>query len=309
MKIPPRVVRVGLRATRPIFATRRLEMSTKRRMVDALAGASRLPAGAVVDSGYLAGVRIESVTPLTVRRDRVLLFLHGGGYASGSARGYRAFGGILAAAAGMRAVIPDYRLAPEHPFPAALDDAFAVYEALLEQSAAGTISQIVVAGDSAGGGLALALAQRVRDAGLPAPSALGLICPWLDLASDHSAARSPAKDPIITPALLADWCKPYVATADPTHPGISPVYGDLRSLPPMVIHSAADDPIAADSDKLEVAFGRTASTGLLVHRKYMNRWHDFHLQVGYLADADSAIADLGSQLDDLAANTSATMSA
>lgn len=259
---------------------------------------SKIPAGAVVESGNLGGVPIETVTPSNARRDRVLLFLHGGGYASGSAAGYRAFGGTLAAAAGMRAVIADYRLAPEHPYPAAYDDAFAVYGALLEQAAAGEISQIVVADDSAGGGLTLALAQRVRDAGLPAPVALGLICPWLDLALDSAARRVKRQDPIIIPELVSEWTTFYVGNSDPTLPSISPIYGDLHSLPPIAMHSADLDPLSADADKLEGEFGRTPTTGLLTHRKYMNRWHDFHLQIGFIADADRAVAELGAQLRD-----------
>ncbi len=110
---------------------------------------------------------------------------------------------------------------------------------------------IAVAGDSAGGGLTLALAQRIRETSLSAPAALGSICPWLDLVVDQTAARSPGKDPIIIPSLITEWCEFYVGTCDAADPRISPLRGDLASLPPIVMHSAGDDLLAVDADNLE----------------------------------------------------------
>lgn len=290
MRVSPSILRAGLRALRPLFTTDRLSLSSKRRVVDAIAGASKVPAGVIVGSTALAGVPIERVTPPNARPDSAILFLHGGGYASGSARGYRGLAGALAAAAGMQVVVADYRLAPEHPFPAALDDALDVYRALLAQ-----VTRIAVAGDSAGGGLTLALAQRIRDASLPVPAALGLICPWLDLAVDQAAARSAVKDPLIIPSLTTEWCTFYAGKHDAREPGISPIHGNLASLPPIVMHSAGDDPLAVDADRLEREIA-AQSSGRLIHRRYTNRWHDFHLQVGFLADADHAVGLFGGQL-------------
>jgi acetyl esterase/lipase len=281
---------------RPVFTSKRLSMAHKRRGVDFIASASRLPAGVVVEADSLAGVPVERVMPPNAAPDRALLFFHGGGYASGSARGYRGFAGNLAAAAGLQVVVADYRLAPENPFPAAWDDALGVYRALLEQ-----VSNVAVAGDSAGGGLALALAQRVRELSLPAPPALGLICPWLDLAVDQAAARSPGKDPLIIPALISEWCEFYVGTCEADDPRISPVHGDLTSLPPIVMHSAGDDPLAADADRLECEIAVRSAGGLLIHRRFTKRWHDFHLQVGFLVDADRAVELFGTQLAGLVA--------
>lgn len=296
MKIPPAVLRVGLRSLRSVFTSGRISMAHKRRVVDLIAGASKVPSGVTAESDSLAGVAVERLTPLAARPDGVILFLHGGGYASGSARGYRGLAGALATASGMRVVVADYRLAPEHPFPAALDDALDVYRALLDQGAA-----IAVAGDSAGGGLTLALAQRIRDMSLPEPAALGLICPWLDLAVDQAATRPAAKDPLIIPSLIAEWCTFYAGTYDAREPGISPIYGNLTALPPILMHSAGDDPLAVDADKLERELARQSSDGLLIHRRFTKRWHDFHLQVGFLADADEAVALFGAQLADLIA--------
>lgn len=296
MRMPPIILRTGLRALRPLFTSARLSMTSKRRAVDFIAGVSKLPAGVIAEASSLGAVPVELIAPRDLPSDRVILFLHGGGYASGSARGYRGLAGALAVASGLRVVVADYRLAPEHPFPAALDDALDVYRALLGQGGA-----IAVAGDSAGGGLTLALAQRIRDMSLPAPAALGLICPWLDLAVDRAATRPPAKDPLIIPSLIAEWCTFYAGTHDAREPGISPVYGNLASLPPIVMHSAGDDPLAVDADKLERELALQSSGGLLIHRRFTKRWHDFHLQVGFLADADDAVALFGAQLADLIA--------
>lgn len=295
MQIPPTVLRAGLRALRPLFTTDRLSLTSKRRIVEVIAGASKLPPGVAVESTTLAGVPVERVIPPNARPNGAILFLHGGGYASGSARGYRGLAGALSVAAGMEVMVADYRLAPEHPFPAALDDALVVYRAMTAQ-----VTTIAVAGDSAGGGLTLALAQRIRDASLPAPAALGLICPWLDLAVDRDAARSAGKDPLIVPSLTAEWCTFYAGTHDARDPGISPVHGNLASLPPIVMHSAGDDPLSVDADELERKL--TAQSGSpLTHRRYTNRWHDFHLQVGFLGDADRAVELFGRQLAEVVA--------
>lgn len=293
MRVPPTILRAGLRALRPLFTTDRLPLTTKRRFVDMIAGASKVPAGVVVECTALAGLPVERVTPPNTRPDSTILFLHGGGYASGSARGYRGLAGAVAAAAGMEVVVADYRLAPEHPFPAALDDALDVYRALLTQA-----TTIAVAGDSAGGGLALALAQRIRDTSLPAPAALGLICPWLDLALDQAGARSAGKDPLIIPSLTTEWCTFYAGNRDAREPGISPIRGDFASLPPIIMHSAGDDPLAADANALERQM-TARSSGPLIHRRYAHRWHDFHLQVGFFAEADHAVGLFGRQLTEL----------
>ncbi|OMC07274.1 alpha/beta hydrolase fold domain-containing protein [Mycolicibacterium fortuitum] len=295
MQVPPIILRAGLRAMRPLFTTDRLSLASKRRIVEVIAGASKVPVGVAVESTTLAGVPVERLSPPNSRPDSAILLLHGGGYASGSARGYRGLAGALAVAAGIEIVVADYRLAPEHPFPAALDDALQVYRAMTAQA-----TTIAIAGDSAGGGLTLALAQHIRDAALPAPAALGLICPWLDLGLDQGGARPAQKDPLIVPSLTTEWCAFYAGSHDAREPGISPLHGSLASLPPIVMHSAGDDPLSVDADALERKL--TAQSGSpLTHRRYTNRWHDFHLQVGFLDDADRAVELLGRQLAEVVA--------
>jgi epsilon-lactone hydrolase len=222
-----------------------------------------------------------------------LIYLHGGAYALGSARGYRGLVAHLAAAAGMTALIPDYSRAPEAQYPIALEEMVAVYSRLLEDGLDPKMT--VIAGDSAGGGLTLALAMALRDRGLAAPAALGLICPWADLAIDVDEMRPLLRDPLILPSMTAEWAPRYAGSFDPRLPGISPVYGDMTDLPPIVMQTAGDDPISVDADKIEIACA-ASKTALLDHRRFDSMWHDFHLQVSLLPEARDAIADLGAKL-------------
>src|SRR5205085_11204560 len=155
-----------------------------------------------------------------------ILFLHGGGYVSGSPKLYRHITWRIAAAAQARLAAIAYRLAPEHPFPAALDDAVAAWRGLLAEGA--EPKQCVVMGDSAGGGLALALALRLRDEGGPAPAVIVALSPWTDLAiTGASCRRNAAADPILNGQDLVPMAAHYLAGADPHDPYVSPLYGDV----------------------------------------------------------------------------------
>ena len=154
---------------------------------------------------------------------------------------------------------------------------------------------LVIVGDSAGGGLALSLAMALRDRGIPGPAAIGLICPWADLAIDIDGGRPMTCDPLINPSMAAEWVPRYVGEHDPHLPGISPARGDMAGLPPIVLHSAGDDPLCIDADKIEKAAAE-AGTGFVEHRRFDDLWHDFHLQAGVLAEADEAINDMGARL-------------
>lgn len=164
----------------------------------------------------------------------LVLYLHGGGYVVGSAQGYRGLAGEVARAAGMDALVIDYRLAPEHPFPAAVDDALAAYRALLEDGR--SPGSIVIAGDSAGGGLALALLVALREAGDPMPAAAFLISPWADLTcSSPSIEGKRAEDVTLTPEGLAGCAAHYLGGRDRAHPLASPALTDLSGLPPLLV--------------------------------------------------------------------------
>src|SRR5213596_3018365 len=175
----------------------------------------------------------EWLAPPSVRADVVVLYLHGGGYVIGSPRSHRHLAAAIARAASAQALSLDYRLAPEHPFPAALDDAVAAYQWLLGQGV--TPGRVVLAGDSAGGGLTVAALIALRERGLPRPAAGVCISPWVDLAcSGASYATKAATDPIVTRDGVAELAQAYVGHGDPKAPLASPLFADLRHLPPLL---------------------------------------------------------------------------
>ena len=236
--------------------------------------------------GSVAG---EWLRPRGTAGSGALLYLHGGGYCVLSAATHRGLAARIAAAIGVPAFVPDYRLAPEYPYPAALDDAIDAYRGLLARGI--PHQRIAIAGDSAGGGLALALAMAVRDRGLPAPAVVGLICPWLDLERDISRMRPSApREPILRPQLLARWAEAYVGEHDPAEPGISPINGDLTALPPVVLHYASDDLLVDDGERLGAALDSAEA-----HR-FEGLWHDFHTLAGALPGAGAAVREFGESL-------------
>jgi epsilon-lactone hydrolase len=293
MRINKRVIRAGLRASRPLFASHRISVDGKRALFDAFTSAARPPKGTRFERITIAGVPVERVLPSKGGTNGTLIYLHGGAYALGSAKGYRGLVAHLATAAGMTALIPDYSRAPEVRYPVALEEMVAVYSQLLEDGL--DLKITVIAGDSAGGGLTLALAMALRDRGIAAPAALGLICPWANLAIDVDELRPTLRDPLILPSMTAAWAPQYAGTVDPMLPGISPVYGDMRDLPPIVIHTAGDDPIRCDASDIAKAVA-AAGAPAVDHRVFENLWHVFHLQVSVLPEAREAVADLGAKL-------------
>lgn len=239
----------------------------------------------------LRGVPADRIEPRGATDGTALLYLHGGGYCLGSAAAYRQLTTRLARDLGAVTWVIDYRLAPEHPFPAGLDDALAAYRALVETG----VSRVLVAGDSAGGGLTLALTLAAQEEGLPAPAALGLISPWLDLTEEEAARRPTSpREPFITPRMLADWAPAYAGRQDRDHPLVSPIFADLAGLPPIVLDSSADDLIVGDGLKLVERV--RAADGDVDHRHHVGLWHVFHLLAGWPL-ASGAVRDFARRLD------------
>jgi epsilon-lactone hydrolase len=213
----------------------------------------------------------------------VILYLHGGGYVSGSPASHRAVTGHLAARCDARVFAADYRLAPEHPFPAALDDALAAYRGLLAERV--NPGNIVIAGDSAGGGLSVATALRLRELALPLPRALILFSPWTDLGLGHLLLE--ADEVLLTQPWLREGARAYLGTQDAGHPLASPVVAQLHGLPPTLIQVGTDEILLDDSRRLHE---RLAAAGLVTRlEEFPGRWHVFHLFAGILADADRAL--------------------
>jgi monoterpene epsilon-lactone hydrolase len=184
---------------------------------------------------------------------RVLLFLHGGGYELGSLRSDGELAARLGRASGMRVLFPEYRLAPEHPFPAAIDDVLAVWRWLRTDQDLSARS-IAVAGDSAGGGLAVALLVAIRDAEDALPAAAALMSPTVDLTSSGASMTERAdQDPFSTPALLRQLASSYLAGADPKTPLASPLFASLAGLPPLLVLVGTADLLLSDSERLAAA--------------------------------------------------------
>ena len=226
--------------------------------------------------------------PHGVARDApVLMYLHGGGFTLGSPRTHAALAAHLAQAAGMRAVLPRYRLAPEHPFPAARVDILAAYARLVD---AGT-PPAALAGDSAGGCLALLAAQHARDSGWPMPRALGLIGPIADLSADIGASIATARDEMLIPPQWPVRIRAaYLRGHDPADPAVSPLKGDLTGLPPTLIQASAEEALADEARRLVAAMDDAR----------LDLWpglpHVWHIHAGRAAAADRALARLGAFL-------------
>src|SRR3954466_15392896 len=199
------------------------------------------------------GVPAHWLTAPGADADRVLLFLHGGGYQLGSLRSDGELAARLGRASGMRVLFPEYRLAPEHPFPAAIDDVRAVWRWLRTDQQLSARS-LAVAGDSAGGGLAVALLVATRDAGDALPAAAVLMSPTVDLTSSGASMTDRAdEDPISTPALLRQLASDYLAGADPKTPLASPLFASLSGLPPLLVQAGTADLLLSDSERLAEA--------------------------------------------------------
>lgn len=202
--------------------------------------------GMKVTAASLGGVAGEWVEPQTNPNGRVLLYLHGGGYFACSPRTHRPYTASFARL-GFRVYAPDYRLAPEHLFPAAVDDAVAVYRALRESVGQ---APIAIGGDSAGGGLSLATMLRLKDEGDPLPYAAVLFSPLTDLAgSGGSRDSNSQRCAMFYSAGLHRVVEFYVPDGDPRHPLASPLYGDLHGLPPLLIHAGSSETLLDDSTK------------------------------------------------------------
>jgi acetyl esterase/lipase len=206
----------------------------------------------------IPGERIESPNST----DAALLYLHGGGYFGCSAKTHRPVT-VWFAQHGFRVFAPNYRLAPENPFPAAVDDALAVYRGLLADGH--SPQRIVVAGDSAGGGLALSLMLALRAAGTPLPAAAALFSPWTDLAATGESIRTnAARCAMFNGADIGPSAHYYLGNTDPRNPLASPLYADLSGLPPLLIHVGADECLRDDSTRVAE---KAAAAGVSVELK------------------------------------------
>jgi monoterpene epsilon-lactone hydrolase len=248
------------------------------------------PAGTETLRAMLGGVPARRIATPWSLADRHILFLHGGGYVTGSPELYRHITWRIASAARARVAAVDYRLAPEHPFPVALDDAVAAWRGLLAEGADPRRAAIV--GDSAGGGLALALGLRLRDAGERLPAAIVALSPWTDLAlTGDSLRRNAASDPMQNAADLPFLAAQYLAGADPRDPYASPLYGDPTGLPPSLIQVGSDEILRDDAVRMaERMRGAGCAVELEIWPRMPHVWHAF---AWVLPEARRAIERIG----------------
>lgn len=221
------------------------------------------------------GIPAEWISTDQSSAEILLLYLHGGGYVSGSPRTHRRLIGEIARAAGVRVLAPDYRLGPEFAFPAAVEDAWSVYWWLLEQGV--NPSRLVIAGDSAGGGLTVALLLALREAGMPLPAAAVCLSPWFDLALHGATLISNDSRDYLSRHAINAAAAMYLGATDPHTPLASPLYADLRGLPPLLIQAGTAEMLLDDARR----FARRAAQAdvpveLELWENMVHVWHFLH---------------------------------
>ncbi len=271
-----------------------LSTREQRRRIETLAHlVIRPPAGATQEPVRVGALEAEWIAPLKSNSATAILYLHGGGYTLCSPATHRGVTGAIALASKCRLLVPDYRLAPEHPFPAALEDALAAYRWLLAEGFAP--QHIAIGGDSAGGGLTVATAISLREAGEPLPAALFLLSPWTDLTfSGESHRTRRAVDPIfgdVDESMGPAFAPAYLGRESPSNPLISPLLADLRGLPPTIIHVGDDEILLDDSTRLAEKM-KAASVDVRI-RVWDGLWHVFQAFAPFLPESRQSVAEIG----------------
>lgn len=252
------------------------------------------PRGYKTKKQTIAQVPTVHIQPKTTQSGLSILYLHGGGYVVGSSKSHTKLAAQIGHAAQAQVWLPEYRLAPEHTSPAAIEDVITVYKALLAQGQ--DPKKLVIAGDSAGGGLSLSTAIAIRDAGLPLPASLVLLSPWVDLSLSGSTMKThAAQDAMLSENWLA-WCaKNYCGQKSGTDPTCSPLYADLTGLPPILIHVGTEEVLLDDAKRLAE---QTEKYGIPTNLKVYDRvGHVFQFHAGILNESNDSIERIGQFID------------
>ena len=249
----------------------------------------KLPKDLSLERTEINSILAEWVTHKNADPDKVILYLHGGGYVAGTLAGYRLLCGTLSEATGMRVLMPEYRLAPDYPFPAALEDSLSVYAWLLTNGF--SAENIIIAGDSAGGGLTLATTLAIRDEGRDLPAALVCLSPWTDLSfSGASHQINAEKEVVLHPDNLRLWAEKYLGFADPRTPHISPAFADMNNFPPMLIQVGSEE-VFLDDARMVAENAQSAGVDVTL-TVYEGMWHAWQA-IGILAEAKQAFEEIG----------------
>jgi monoterpene epsilon-lactone hydrolase len=266
------------------------DVAEQRVIFEEMMAAIPVPADVTTSSGSLGGIPVVNVEAAGADHASVIFYLHGGAYAIGTAASSVGLASDLARRAGARLVTVDYRLAPEHPHPAAIDDAVAAYRGLLDSGVAA--SAIAIAGESAGAGLAAATLVALKHVGLPQPSGAVLMSPWADLTlSGESISGKAAVDPALTPQGLRRRAVDYAAAGDRRAELVSPIFADLTGLPPLLIQAGSHEILLDDATRLA---GRAAAADVAVRLEVTPGVpHVFQGFAAMLDEGDAALTSAG----------------
>ncbi|MCK6558654.1 alpha/beta hydrolase [candidate division KSB1 bacterium] len=289
MSLQTRVIRLIVRLYRFMALRPGRTIADQRAALEKFATRFQAQPALTYQRVFADGVPAEWIVPAARDSVAVVLFLHGGGYNLGSLATHRELASRLAQACRCRVLAVAYRLAPEHLFPAALEDAMRAYCWLLAEGV--RPEQIALAGDSAGGGLALAALVSLRYHGEPLPAAAVCLSPWVDLElTGHSMIAKARQDPVLTREVLQEWARNYLGGKGPRTPLASPLYADLSGLPPLLIQVGSEEVLHDDAVRLaERAQAAGVPVELEVSAEMMHGWHFF---AGKLPEAQRAIARL-----------------
>ena len=272
-----------------------LPVEKARAQFEKIAGSFLIRAtGVEVEQTQIAGVDVDWLRPKNARKDKVVLYLHGGAYVMGSPRTHRQLVSHMVRAAGVVAVLPDYRLAPEHPFPAAIEDAVAVYSGLLESGFGA--EDIIISGDSAGGALSVATLLQLRHAGIPMPAAAVLLSPFLDITgSGESATTRADRDPWFDIADLHVVAGYYCPDeSEWKNPLVSPVFANVAGLPPMLIQVGDDEILLSDSTRLAE---KLEAEGVEVELEvWPHMWHVFQMFIRRMPESGAAVRKIAAYI-------------
>lgn len=282
---------IHMLTSRPLPAD--LTLAERRQGFEALAAKFPLAPDTLCADVEAAGVPASWITAPHARAECVVLYLHGGGYVIGSRTTHRDLAGRLSRAAAARVLLLDYRLAPEHPYPAAVDDTVAAYRWLLRQGV--DPARLVIAGDSAGGGLTVAALVALRDAGDPLPAAGVCLSPWIDLEGlGDSMTGKASVDPIVQLPGLQWFAGQYLNGADPRSPLAAPLYADLHGLPPLLVHVGTAETLLDDATRLAT---RAEAAGVPVTLEAWEEMiHVWHLFAAMLPEGQQAIERVGAYI-------------
>jgi len=270
-----------------------LEPGEMRARIESMTGLMPLPPDVVTEPTKVDGVPAEWVSTPEVDGDHVVLYLHGGAYVIGSVNTHRDLAGRVSRASGARVLNVDYRLAPEYPHPAAVEDATAAYRWLLRDGY--DAADLAVAGDSAGGGLTVATLVALRDAGAPLPAAGVCLSPWVDLEGIGDSMTSKADvDPMVQKEHLVRMAQLYLGVHHPRTPLAAPLYADLSGLPPLYIQVGTAETLLDDSNRLAERARKAGVDVTLEH--WDDMIHVFHAFAAVLPEGQEAIEKIGSFL-------------